>query len=109
MYTYSERPGTLAAKRFEDDIPEEVKTRRFNEILKMQQACSLHRLEQHIGKIHRVLIDGFSKKSDQDFSGKTEHNITVVFPTNENNKRGDYVNVAIVRCTPATLIGQIIN
>ena len=109
MYTYSERPGTLAAKRFEDDIPEEVKTRRFNEILKMQQACSLHRLEQHIGKIHRVLIDGFSKKSDQDFSGKTEHNITVVFPKNENNKRGDYVNVAIVRCTPATLIGQIIN
>jgi len=109
MYTYSERPGTLAAKRFEDDIPEEVKTRRFNEILKMQQACSLHRLEQHIGKIHRVLIDGFSKKSDQDFSGKTEHNITVVFPANENNKRGDYVNVAIVRCTPATLIGQLIN
>lgn len=109
MYTYSERPGTLAAKRFEDDIPEEVKTRRFNEILKMQQACSLHRLEQHIGKIHRVLIDGFSKKSDEDFSGKTEHNITVVFPANENNKRGDYVNVAIVRCTPATLIGQLIN
>ena len=109
MYTYSERPGTLAAKRFEDDIPENVKTRRFNEILKMQQACSLHRLEQHIGKIHRVLIDGFSKKSDQDFSGKTEHNITVVFPANENNKRGDYVNVAIVRCTPATLIGQLIN
>jgi tRNA-2-methylthio-N6-dimethylallyladenosine synthase len=109
MYTYSERPGTLAAKRFEDDIPEDVKTRRFNEILKMQQASSLHRLEQHIGKIHRVLIDGFSKKSDQDFSGKTEHNITVVFPINENNMRGDYVNVAIVRCTPATLIGQIIN
>ena len=89
MYTYSERPGTLAAKRFEDDIPENVKTRRFNEILKMQQACSLHRLEQHIGKIHRVLIDGFSKKSDQDFSGKTEHNITVVFPINENNMCGD--------------------
>jgi tRNA-2-methylthio-N6-dimethylallyladenosine synthase len=109
MYTYSERPGTLAAKRFEDDIPEDVKTRRFNEILKMQQASSLHRLEQHIGKIHRVLIDSFSKKSDQDFSGKTEHNITVVFPINENNMRGDYVNVAIVRCTPATLIGQIIN
>jgi tRNA-2-methylthio-N6-dimethylallyladenosine synthase len=109
MYTYSERPGTLAAKRFEDDIPEDVKTRRFNEILKMQQACSLYRLEQHIGKIHRVLIDGFSKKSDQDFSGKTEHNITVVFPVNENTKQGDDVNVSIVRCTPATLIGQIIN
>jgi tRNA-2-methylthio-N6-dimethylallyladenosine synthase len=108
MYTYSERPGTLAAKRFEDDIPEDVKTRRFNEILKMQQACSLNRLEQHIGKKHRVLIDGFSKKSDKDFSGKTEHNITVVFPANENNKPGDYVNVEIVRCTPATLIGQLI-
>jgi len=109
MYTYSERPGTLAAKRFEDDIPEDVKTRRFNEILKMQQACSLNRLEQHIGKIHRVLIDGFSKKSDKDLAGKTEHNITVVFPSNENNKPGDYVNVEIVRCTPATLIGQIVN
>ncbi|SDM66781.1 tRNA-2-methylthio-N6-dimethylallyladenosine synthase [Daejeonella rubra] len=109
MYTYSERPGTLAAKRFEDDIPEDVKTRRFNEILKMQQACSLNRLEQHIGKTHRVLIDGFSKKSDKDLAGKTEHNITVVFPANGNNKPGDYVNVEIVRCTPATLIGQIIN
>lgn len=109
MYTYSERPGTLAAKRFEDDIPADVKTRRFNEILKMQQACSLNRLEQHIGKIHRVLIDGFSKKSDKDLAGKTEHNITVVFPANEINKPGEYVNVEIVRCTPATLIGQIIN
>jgi tRNA-2-methylthio-N6-dimethylallyladenosine synthase len=108
MYTYSERPGTLAAKRFEDDIPEDVKTRRFNEILKKQQACSLNRLEQHIGKTHRILIDGFSKKSDKDFSGKSEHNITLVFPANENNKPGDYVNVEVVRCTPATLIGQII-
>lgn len=108
MYTYSERPGTLAAKRFEDDIPEDVKTRRFNEILRMQQASSLNRLEQHIGKIHRILVDGFSKKSDKDFSGKSEHNITAVFPANENIKPGDYVNVEIVRCTPATLIGQII-
>jgi len=108
MYTYSERPGTLAAKRFEDDIPEDVKTRRFNEILRMQQACSLNRLEQHIGKIHRILVDGFSKKSDKDFSGKSEHNITAVFPANENIKPGDYVNVEVLRCTPATLIGQII-
>lgn len=107
MYTYSERPGTLAAKRFEDDIPEPVKTRRFNEILKKQQECSLKRLEQHIGKTHKVLIDGFSKKSDKDFSGKSEHNITVVFPVNEAYQAGDYVNVEIVRCTPATLIGRI--
>jgi len=107
MYTYSERPGTLAAKRFEDDIPEPVKTRRFNEILQKQQECSLKRLEQHIGKTHKVLIDGFSKKSDKDFSGKSEHNITVVFPVNEAYQAGDYVNVEIVRCTPATLIGRI--
>jgi tRNA-2-methylthio-N6-dimethylallyladenosine synthase len=107
MYTYSERPGTLAAKRFEDDIPETVKTRRFNEILKKQQECSLKRLEQHIGKTHKVLIDGFSKKSDRDFSGKSEHNITVVFPVNNTFKAGDYVDVKIERCTPATLIGRI--
>ena len=107
MYTYSERPGTLAAKRFEDDIPETVKTRRFNEILKKQQECSLKRLEQHIGKTHKVLIDGLSKKSDNDFSGKSEHNITVVFPVNEAYKAGDYVDVNIERCTPATLIGRI--
>ncbi|HEY1061174.1 MAG TPA: tRNA (N6-isopentenyl adenosine(37)-C2)-methylthiotransferase MiaB [Daejeonella sp.] len=107
MYTYSERPGTLAAKRFEDDIPETVKTRRFNEILKKQQECSLKRLEQHIGKTHKVLIDGFSKKSDNDFSGKSEHNITVVFPVNKAYKAGDYVDVKIERCTPATLIGKI--
>lgn len=107
MYTYSERPGTLAAKRFEDDIPETVKTRRFNEILKKQQECSLNRLQQHIDKTHKVLIDGFSKKSDKDFSGKSEHNITVVFPVNEAYKAGDYVDVKIERCTPATLIGRI--
>ncbi len=107
MYTYSERPGTLAAKRFEDDIPETVKTRRFNEILKKQQECSFKRLQQHIGKTHKVLIDGFSKKSDKDFSGKSEHNITVVFPVDEAFKAGDYVNVRIESCTPATLIGRI--
>ena len=109
MYTYSERPGTLAAKRFEDDIPETVKTRRFNEILSKQQECSLKRLQQHIGKTHRVLIDGLSKKSEKDFSGKSEHNITVVFPVVKNYKPGDYVNVKIERCTSATLIGGIIN
>lgn len=108
MYTYSERPGTLAAKRFEDDIPESVKKRRFNEVMAKQQACSFKRLQEHIGKTHRILIDGLSKKSDDDFSGKSEHNITVVFPVNENYKPGEYVNVLIERCTPATLLGSII-
>lgn len=67
----------------------------------------MKRLEQHIGKVHTVLIDGFSKKSDMDFSGKSEHNITVVFPVNKAYKAGDYVEVKVERCTPATLIGRI--
>lgn len=108
MYTYSERPGTLAAKRFEDDIPQDVKTRRFNEILSKQQEGSHNRLLKHIGKTYRVLIDGLSKKSDLDFSGKTEYNITVIFPVAGNYKPGDYVDVFIDRCTPATLIGKIL-
>lgn len=108
MYTYSERPGTLAAKRFDDDIPQDVKTRRFNEILAKQQEGSHRRLLNHLGKSYRVLIDGRSKKSDLDFSGKTEYNITVIFPVNADYKPGDYVNVLIERCTPATLLGKII-
>ncbi len=108
MYTYSERPGTLAAKRFEDDIPQNVKTRRFNEILVKQQEGSHKRLLNHIGKTYRVLIDGLSKKSDLDFSGKTEYNITVIFPVTGDHKPGDYVNVLIDRCTPATLLGKIV-
>ena len=108
MYTYSERPGTLAAKKFEDDIPPEVKTRRFNEILTKQQEGSHKRLLNHTGKTYRVLIDGLSKKSDLDFSGKTEYNITVIFPVNPDYKPGDYVNVLIEKCTPATLLGNII-
>lgn len=108
MYTYSERPGTLAAKRLEDDIPQDIKTRRFNEILAKQQEGSYKRLLKHIGKTYRVLIDGLSKKSDMDFSGKTEYNITVIFPVEGGYKPGDYVNVLIERCTPATLLGKII-
>ncbi len=108
MYTYSERPGTLAAKRFEDDIPQDVKTRRFNEILAKQQEGSHKRLLNHIGQTYRVLIDGLSKKSDLDFSGKTEYNITVIFPVTGDHKPGDYVDVLINRCTPATLLGNIV-
>lgn len=108
MYTYSERPGTLAAKRYADDIPEEEKKRRFNEILAKQQACSHNRLLRQIGNVYEVLIDGFSKKSDQDFSGKNSQNTTVVFPVDSRFKPGDYVQVLVERCTPATLIGKII-
>ncbi len=107
MYTYSERPGTLAAKRFKDDIPEDIKKRRFNEILAKQQECSHKRVQLQTGKTLLVLIDGFSKKSDKDFSGKSGQNTTVIFPADDRFKPGDYVYVTIERCTPATLIGKI--
>jgi tRNA-2-methylthio-N6-dimethylallyladenosine synthase len=108
MFTYSERPGTLAAKRYKDDIPDDVKKRRFNEILAKQQECSANRLGQRIGKTYKVLIEQLSKKSALDFSGKSDQNTTVVFPVDSSYKIGDYVNVLIEKCTPATLIGRII-
>jgi tRNA-2-methylthio-N6-dimethylallyladenosine synthase len=109
MFTYSERPGTLAAKRYADDIPDDVKTRRFNEVLTKQQECAHNRLKLQIGKVNRVLIEQFSKKSKNDYSGKSDQNTTVVFPVDERFKPGDYVNVRIEKCTPATLIGTIID
>ncbi|HYK77153.1 MAG TPA: tRNA (N6-isopentenyl adenosine(37)-C2)-methylthiotransferase MiaB [Daejeonella sp.] len=109
MFTYSERPGTLAAKRYADDVPEDIKKRRFNEVMAKQQECSARRLQQRIGQTQRVLIERYSKKSDLDFSGKNDQNTTVVFPVNEQFKPGDYVNVLIEKCTPATLIGKIVS
>ena len=109
MFTYSERPGTLAAKRYPDDVPEEIKKRRFNEVLAKQQECSAIRLEERVGKTFKVLIERFSKKSDQDYSGKSDQNTTVVFNADSRFKPGDYVNVLIEKCTPATLIGRIID
>jgi len=108
MFTYSERPGTLAAKKYSDDIPEDIKKRRFNEIMTKQQEWSYDRLRQQVGKIHRVLIEGFSKKSNNDFSGRNDQNTTVVFPVERRFKPGDYVNVIVEKCTPATLIGSVI-
>ena len=109
MYTYSERPGTLAAKRYVDDIPEDVKKRRFNEVMSKQQECAHRCLKKQIGNTYEVLIDGLSKKSDQDYSGKNPQNTTVVFPVDIRFKPGDYVQVVIEKCTPATLIGKIVN
>lgn len=109
MFTYSERPGTLAAKRYKDDVPEEVKKRRFNEILAKQQECSAIRLEARVGKVFKVLVERHSKKSDQDYSGKSDQNTTVVFNADARFKPGDYVNVLIEKCTPATLIGKIVD
>ncbi|RYE11754.1 MAG: tRNA (N6-isopentenyl adenosine(37)-C2)-methylthiotransferase MiaB [Sphingobacteriaceae bacterium] len=108
MFMYSERPGTLAAKRYADDIPEDVKGRRLREIVDKQQAHSHKRLLDQIGQVHQVLIEKRSKKSALDYSGRSDRNATVVFPADERFAPGDYVNVLIEKCTTATLIGKIV-
>ncbi|NTE05358.1 tRNA (N6-isopentenyl adenosine(37)-C2)-methylthiotransferase MiaB [Agrobacterium tumefaciens] len=107
-FTYSERPGTLAARKLADDIPEEVKKRRLAEILAKQQAHSLMRLQEWVGKTVRVLIEGTSKKSDQDYCGRGDSGAMAIFPAIEGVKPGEYANVLIERCTSATLIGRIV-
>src|SRR5690606_35891833 len=109
MFAYSERPGTLAAKRYADDVPEEVKKRRLSEVIALQREHSEKRLQEQIGKTHVVLIEGFSKRSDQDFAGRNDQNAMVVFPVDPRFKAGDYVRVIGERCTSATLIGRIID
>lgn len=109
MFMYSERPGTLAAKRYEDDIPEVTKRRRLKEVVTKQQEHSHFRLQNQVGKVHSVLIEGFSKKSDLDYCGRNNQNAMVVFPAGENYKPGQYVNVLAERCTTATLIGVVVD
>lgn len=108
MFSYSERPGTPAAKKLKDDVSEEVKARRLAEIVALQRAHSLERMKEHVGKTNKVLIEGYSKKSENDFAGRSDQNAMVVFPVNAKYKKGDYVNVKIESCTSATLIGKII-
>lgn len=108
MFMYSERPGTLAAKRYADDIPEEVKRRRLSEVVKKQQQYSYERLLELIGTTQKVLIEGFSKKSDKDYCGRSDQNAMVVFPVADHYKPGQYVDVLVDRCTTATLIGHVI-
>jgi len=108
MFAYSERPGTLAARKLEDDIPEDVKKRRLNEIIQLQQKHSLLRTQKHVGKIEEILIEKESKRSDQHWSGRNSQNTVVVFPK-EHYKVGEFVNVKINDCTSATLIGQAVD
>jgi len=107
MFTYSERPGTMAERKLEDDIPEAIKKRRLQEIVDLQQAHSLHRTQGFVGKIVEVLIEKESKKSSEHWSGRNEHNSVVVFPK-EQYKIGEFVNVKTRACTSATLIGEAI-
>ncbi len=107
MYFYSERPGTLAERRFEDDVPEEVKKRRLQEIVALHRIHSLKSMQREVGTIAKVLIEGNSKKSDAHWQGRSDHNKVVVFPKTGTLKKGDYVDVLIESCTAGTLMGSI--
>ncbi len=107
MFAYSERPGTMAERKFEDDVPEEVKKRRLTEIVNLQQQHSKYNTEKFLGKTVEVLIEKESKKSDAQWSGRNSQNTVVVFPK-ENYQVGEFVNVKIEDCTSATLIGEAV-
>jgi tRNA-2-methylthio-N6-dimethylallyladenosine synthase len=108
MFFYSERPGTLAARKFEDDVPHEVKIKRLNEIISLQTKHSLERNRNDIGKTFKVLVERRSKKSELDMCGRNDQNKMIVFPA-KNSKPGDYVYVKVEHVTSATLIGNIID
>jgi tRNA-2-methylthio-N6-dimethylallyladenosine synthase len=108
MFKYSERPKTLAERRFADDVPEEVKGRRLNEIIEKKLASSLASNKRQIGTVQKVLIEGKSKRSDEHLCGRTGRNSMVIFPKLDCEK-GQYVMVRIDECTSATLMGEIIS
>lgn len=106
MFYYSERPGTLAARHYPDDVPLDVKTRRLNEIIALQSELSLKSNQNDIGKTFRVLVEGPSKKNPEEFCGRSGSNKMCVFP-GKGHKAGDYVDVKVLSCTSATLIGKL--
>ena len=105
MFKYSERPDTAAAGKYKDDIPEDVKSKRLLEVIEQQQKLSHESNKRDIGKTFEVLVEGESRKSKDFLSGRNSQNKVVIFPR-KNFKAGDYVNVKILRCTAATLIGE---
>ncbi|WP_462249486.1 tRNA (N6-isopentenyl adenosine(37)-C2)-methylthiotransferase MiaB [Ferruginibacter sp.] len=107
MYFYSERPGTLAARRFKDDIPEEVKKRRLQEMIDLHRIQSLHSMQRDVGKTFKVLIEGTSKKNENELQGRNDQNKVVIFEKG-NLKKGEYVFVNITSCTAGTLFGEIV-
>lgn len=107
MYYYSERPGTLAERRYKDDVPEETKKRRLQEIIALHRIQSLVSMQKEVGKTAKVLIEGNSKKSDDHWAGRSDINKVVVFPKSNNNlTKGCYADVLITECTAGTLIGK---
>tara|TARA_R110001592_G_scaffold72390_2_gene221113 strand:+ start:87519 stop:88973 length:1455 start_codon:yes stop_codon:yes gene_type:complete len=109
MFYYSERPNTFAARKMEDDVPLEIKKRRLTEIIASQRKHSLERNQAHVGKIQEILIEGDSKKSDQEWKGRNDQNAMVVFAKTGNEKKGDFVKVLIKDCNTATLFGEIVS
>ena len=107
MFAYSERPNTPAAKKYPDDIPYETKLRRLNEIIEVQRQNSLKRNRLHVGKVQRVLIEGTSKRSEEQLFGRNDQNVVVVFDRG-NLKPGQYADVKITGCTGGTLFGEVI-
>lgn len=107
MYYYSERPGTLAARRFKDDVPLETKKRRLQELVALHRTHSLKSMQKELGKVLTVLIEGDSKKSDLHWAGRSDNNKMVVFPKTGDIKKGDYVKIKIQDCTGATLMGEV--
>ncbi len=107
MFAYSERPGTLAEKKFKDDIHEDVKKKRLEEIIDRQGSHSLERYQRDIGKTFRVLVEGYSKRSDEFLQGRNSANKVIVFPK-ENKRKGEYVDVLVEGCSRATLFGKLV-
>jgi tRNA-2-methylthio-N6-dimethylallyladenosine synthase len=110
MFFYSERPGTLAQRRYADDVPEDVKKRRLQEIVEMQNQLSAQSNKMDLGKTFKVLIEGNSKRSEWDWMGRNSQNKVIVFAKEQYDlKPGDYVYVTVNECTQATLLGKIQN
>jgi tRNA-2-methylthio-N6-dimethylallyladenosine synthase len=107
MFKYSERPRTLAERKFEDDVPEETKGRRLKEIIDVQMGSAAFRTKRHVGKTHKVLIEGTSKKSEDHYFGRNNQNVVVVFPKGAFGV-GDYVEVMATDCTSVTLMGHVV-
>jgi tRNA-2-methylthio-N6-dimethylallyladenosine synthase len=107
MFKYSERPGTRAARKYSDDVPEEIKSKRLNEIISLQNKLSVRSKKQDVGRVFEVLIEDFSKRSKDYLSGRTSQNKVVVFQGN-GRRKGEYVSVKIESSTSATLLGKTI-
>lgn len=107
MFAYSERPKTLAERKYDDDVPETVKNRRLTEVINLQQNLSKASNERDLGKVFEVLVEGPSRKSDADHAGRNSQNKVIVFPKG-NTQKGDYVKVKVNSCTSATLIGELV-